>query len=72
MLFKNFGKPPKPNLTRMIRTADGRLMSVQAHAEIKRREALAKQAKMPTQEEYDLTYRGPMSSTKALGYDFSQ
>jgi hypothetical protein len=33
---------------------------------------LTKQAKMPSQEEYDLSYRSPMSSTKVLGYDFSQ
>jgi hypothetical protein len=69
-IFANAGKPASPSrLMRVVATPQG-YMPFQQWKEAE----LAKQARIAQsqKEEYDLTYRTPLSSTKAMGYDFSQ
>lgn len=76
MLFKNLRPLPSTTgrLERVVVGPDGTVMPFEKWQAMKKAEteAEARQAKMPGSESYDMSFRSPISATRAAGYDFSQ
>ena len=72
---KDFGRPTPGTMVRVVKGPNGYIRYSQwKAAEDARLAQLEASKRMPASERepYDLSYRTPLSSTKALGFDFSQ